>query len=142
MVKGIDTLIRLSKRALDELRKKQALLENQKTRYEQAIKKLNDEMEKEMRLAEKTPEMGSFFGGFAKHIRHKQDKLRVDIKKVEADLDAMTDEIQDAFADLKKYEIAKEQAELRAKAEESRKETIAMDEVAAIQFTRKNNEDA
>ena len=47
-MKGIETLIRLSKRSLDELRKKQAALEKEKDKFVQGIKKLEQEMQKEI----------------------------------------------------------------------------------------------
>lgn len=139
-MKGIHTLIRLSKRALDDLRKKQASLETQKEKLLDAIRKLDRELHNEMLLLQKAPEMGSFYGDFAKRIRSRQDTLREEIKKVEEELVQLSNEIMDAFADLKKYEIVRDNAKARAKAEEARKETIAMDEIASTQFARKDRQ--
>ncbi len=140
-MKGIDTLIRLSKRTLDELRKKQVALETQKEKLHDAIRRLNNEMESEMRLAQKSPEMATFYGGFAKRIKAKQAMLREETQKLEFELVVLSEQIIEAFADLKKYEIARDNAKARARAEAARKETIAMDEVAASQFLRKEKEE-
>jgi flagellar export protein FliJ len=140
-MKGIGTLIRLAKRKLDELRKKQSALENEKASLEQAIKNLQKELEKEIALAAKQPEMGHFYGGFAKRIQLRQQEYRAEIKKIEAAIVQVTELIRDAFSEQKKYEIAQENDRLRNRAEESRKETIEMDEIAGNQFTRKQREE-
>lgn len=140
-MKGIETLIRLSKRSLDELRKKQAALEKEKDKFVQGIKKLEQEMQKEIKLAAKTPEMATFYGGFAKRIKHRQAEYNEEVKKVEVKLLALSEEIRNAYADLKKYEIARDNAKARQKAEEARKETIMLDEIAGHQFARKEKEE-
>jgi flagellar FliJ protein len=140
-MKGIDTLIRLSKRALDELRKKQVALETQKAKLEQGIKNLANELLREQQLAAKSPEMGSFYGGFAKSIKERQQKLHQEIINVDLELSTLSEEVMVAFADLKKYEIARDNAKARKKAEEARRETIAMDEVAATRYTRQMKEE-
>jgi len=139
-MKGIETLIRLSKRTLDELRKKQVVLETEKAKLLQAIQKLGNEMQSEMKVAEKSPEMGSFFGGFAKRIKGRQATLYEEVQKVDVKLSALSEEIMVAFADLKKYEIARDNAKARLKAEVARKETIMMDEIAATRFIRQQEE--
>lgn len=140
-MKGIDTLIRLAKRDLDELRKRQVHLETAKDKLQQGIKNLAAELQREQKLAAQNPEMGSFFGGFAKNIKERQQKLNDEIKEIDVQLLALSEEIMVAFADLKKYEIARDNFKARKKAEEARKETIMMDEVAATQFTRKMKEE-
>jgi len=140
-MKGIDTLIRLAKRDLDELRKKQTELENQKEKYVSSIKRLQSELERERALAAKTPEMASFYGGFAKNIQEKQEKLKEDIKKTDELLALVAEQIMTAFADLKKYEIARDNFKARKKAEEARKETIELDEIASVKFIRKQKQE-
>lgn len=142
-MKGINTLIRLSKRTLDELRKQQAVLEAQREKLLEAVRKLKQEMEREMSLSAKAPEMATFYGQFAKHIRARQDDIRGEIAKVDAQIEQMADKIAEAFADLKKYEIARDNAKARQKAEEARKETIMMDDIAGVRFIRqqKDSED-
>lgn len=140
-MKGIDTLIRLAKRSLDELRKQQVLLETQKEKLQEAHNKLGSELKSEMKTAEKTPEMGGFYGGYAKRIKERQIVLQGEVKKVEIELVKLSESILQAFADLKKYEIARDNAKARAKAKEARRETIALDEVASNQFMRKEKEE-
>lgn len=138
-MKGLKTLIRLSKRVLDELRRKLTNLENQKAALEQAIIAIQMEMDAEMISASKQPEMSQFFGGFASRLRARQDELRAEIRKLDKQMDDLRTEITAAFADLKKYEIALDMAKQREKEKQQRIETDMMDEIAAQQHLRKQD---
>ncbi len=139
-MKTLDTLIRLHKRTLDELRRNMVALENQKSQLQQAIINMQKELDKEMALATKQPEMANFFGEFAKRIRNRQDNLRQEISALDVKITALNKEIFEAFTELKKYEVAKENAKQRMREEEKRKETLVLDEIAAQQYQKKLNE--
>ncbi|NBX03016.1 MAG: hypothetical protein EBR02_02905 [Alphaproteobacteria bacterium] len=139
-MKGINTLIKLSKRELDGLRREMASLETQKAQLQEATQKLSEELLREQELASKQPEMGAFFGGFATRIKKRQEEIAAEIKKLDEKIRALNEKILVAFSELKKYEIAKENAEKRALEEQNRKETIMLDEIAGQQFHRKQAE--
>lgn len=136
-MKTLDTLIRLHKRTLDELRRNMGALENQKAQLQQAIQAMQKELDKEIALAGKQPEMANFFGGFAKRIKNRQDIIHQEIRALDVKITALNKEIFEAFTELKKYEIAKENAKLRAREEEKRKETLMLDEIASQQYQKK-----
>jgi flagellar export protein FliJ len=136
-MKGLTTLIRLHKRNLDDLRRQMVILENEETQLQQAVVTLQQELESEIKLAAAKPEMSSFFGEFAKRIRNRQEKIRQEIKEVETKIRKLNDEIAEEFTELKKFEIALENAKNRAKSEENRKETLMLDEIAAQQYQKK-----
>ncbi|MDX2112560.1 MAG: flagellar export protein FliJ [Alphaproteobacteria bacterium] len=140
-MKGLLTLIKLSKRRLDELRRKLGNLEGQKAQLEEVLRSLSAELAKELELAGGQPEMSGFFGGFAKRIQQRQDAIHQEIKKIEIEITKTRDEISDAFSEQKKYEIAADNAKKRAAEEQNRKETLALDEVAEQQHRRKNKEE-
>lgn len=140
-MKGLLTLIKLSKRTLDELRRKMTSLENQKAQLEQAIVNLRKEVEEEMKMAAQRPEMGNFFGGFAKRMRQRELDLRAEISKVEQQILSLSEEITLAFADLKKYEIALENHKAREREKATRRETELMDEIASQQHHRKEEKE-
>ncbi len=139
-MKTLDTLIRLHKRTLDELRRNMVSLENQKSQLQQAIVNLQKDLDKEMLLAGEQPEMSHFFGEFAKRIKNRQDNLRDEIRSLDIKITELNGKIFEAFAELKKYEIARENAKQRAREAENRKETIMLDEIAAQQFLKKQSE--
>ncbi len=139
-MKGLVTLIKLSKRELDELRRQMASLETQKAQFEEVLTKLAEELRSEQVLAEKQPEMGAFFGGFATRIKKRQEQVHAEIKALDKKIAELNEKIMVAFSELKKYEIAKENAQKRAAEKVARNETIMLDEIASQQFHRKQTE--
>jgi flagellar export protein FliJ len=136
-MKGIDTLIKLHKRTLDELRRQIGALENQKQQFLSALKKLAEDLQNEMKMASEKPEMSQFFAGFSKRIQERQRLIAEEIKKLDKQIDKLTDDARAAFGEVKKFEIAKANAEKRKQKEIARKETIALDEIASQQDQRK-----
>lgn len=136
-MKGLDTLIKLHRRTLDELRKQIAVLENQKAQLIAASQKLDQELKDEMQAAGKQPELSGFFGGFAKRIRLRQQKIAQEIKELDKKLATLADAAQAAFGEVKKFEIARERKQRRALKEAERKDTIRLDEIAGVQDRRK-----
>ncbi len=141
-MKTLDTLIRLHKRTLDGLRRRMGELENQKAQLQQAIKNLQIELDNEVKLAAKQPEMANFFGEFAKRIKIRQENIQHEIGTIDHKIAELNKEIFEAFTELKKYEIAKENAKIRARDAANRKETLMLDEIATQQFQRKNKENS
>lgn len=140
-MKGLKTLIKLNRRKLDELRRRMGVLENQKNQLLAQSARLSKELEQEIVMASQKPEMGQFFGGFAKRIQKRQEDIAAEVRKLDQQMAALRDEIANAFADVKKFEIAEENAKKREEAERNRKETIMLDDIAAQQYTRRQTED-
>ena len=111
-MKGLTTLIKLHKRTLDELRRKMGALENQKSQLQLASARLQEELEREMKMAAKQPEMSNFFGGFAKRIKKRQDDIAGEIKAIEQRMAKLADEISEAYTELKKFR-SRERVEAR-----------------------------
>jgi len=82
-VKSIDTLIKLHKRELDELRKQMVSLENQKAQLQLLSAKLAADLEDEIRKAKEQPELSQFFGGFAKRIQKRQEEIAGEVKALD-----------------------------------------------------------
>ncbi len=135
-MKGLSTLIKLHKRDLDVLRKKMVVLESQRSQLEQLIQRLQDELTQEIALAGKTPEMGAFFGDFAKRIKTRQEQIRKEIQALDRKMNVLREEIATAFGELKKYEIALENAKKKKVAAQNRLDTIVLDEIASQQHQR------
>lgn len=122
------------------MRRNMAALEGQKEQLHQSIKSLQNELEKEMKLAGLQAEMANFFGEFAKRIRGRQDMLHGEIKNIDVKIAELNKEIFGEFTELKKYEIARENLKQKMAEEEKRKETLMLDEIAAQQFQRRMTE--
>ena len=138
-MKTLNTLIRLHKRNLDELRRSMVALESQKDQLIQTIEASQRELEREVDLAKNTPEMSSFFGEFAKRIKNRQEKIHKEIQAIDKKITELNNKMAQGFTELKKFEIALENAKNRIKTEEIRKETLMLDEIAAQQFHNQNS---
>jgi flagellar protein FliJ len=139
-MKGLATLIKLHKRALDELRRKMTSLESQKIQLQKLSGKLAEDVKTEMHLAGQQPEMGNFFGDYAKRMKMRQQEIAGEIKSLDKQMDTLGNEIAEAFTELKKFEIAQENDRRRKLEIEKQKETLAMDEIAGQQFQRRKEE--
>jgi len=136
-MKGLNTLIKLHKRSLDELRRQMVALENQKAQLLSLSAKLKDELAAEIVTASRNPEMGNFFGNFSKRIEKRQLEIAKEVAALDKQMKDLDVQIVAAFAELKKFEIALDNAKKRKQAEADRRETGEMDEIAGQQHRRK-----
>src|SRR5574337_47828 len=104
-MKKYDTLIKLHKRTLDELRRRMGSLENQKSQLLQLAARLREDLQREMTMAGERPEMSMFFGDFAKRIQVRQEEIGNEVLLLDQQMDKLRDEIATVFADVKKFEI-------------------------------------
>lgn len=134
------TLIKLHRRKLDELRRHMSELEGQKQQLLGVSARMQEELREEIEKAGLQPEMGHFFGGFAKRIQQRQEDIAAEVKSLDGQMDTLSEEIAQAYTDVKKYEIAQDNALKREKEKQSRKETILLDEMAGQQYRRQTEE--
>jgi flagellar export protein FliJ len=139
-VKSLNTLIRLQKQKVDELRRRQGALENKRQQLLQRLEDLADELKKEQKLASENPEMGGFFGDFAGRIRLRREETTAEIKKVEKQMDELAAQIRAAFAEQKRYEIVRDQRLAEQRAQLEKRETEQLDETGAQAHERKPKE--
>jgi len=130
-MKTLATLIRLQKQKLDVLRRRLGVLQNQRARQVAKDESLVAERERELQLAGKTPEMGGFFGNFAKRIRQRREEIAAEIVRIDEQINATTDQVRDVFGEMKKYEIALENRRKAETLERHRKDVSRLDEAAA-----------
>lgn len=135
-MKSLKTLIKIHKHELDGLRRDMVSMEGERGRLEGAVRRLQQELLDEAKKASASPDLSRYFGNFAKRIRQRQQQLREEILKVQKRIDTLREKIAVAFSEVKKYEIALQNAQRREEHEALRKENIAMDELAGQQFQR------
>ena len=133
MANELHTLIRLSQLRLDEKRKAMAVLLAKVEAVEAEKARILGELAAE---SQKPP--GAFEGGltpgpFIKASYQKRDQMDELLRTLAKEVEAAQTEIQTAFEELKRYEIAAEQRALKAKKEAARRETKALDETGSTQ---------
>jgi flagellar protein FliJ len=135
------TLIRLAKLQLDEKRKALALLiakeDEMKAMRAGVLQRLADEQGKTTPVMEGGRSMGAFIDASFK----KRDEIDAAIVALGKFIEQAQAEVQTAFEELKRYELAQEQRRLKAAKEQARRETKAMDEVGATRSQRRKSDD-
>lgn len=136
-MKSLNTLIRLQKRKVDDLRRNLAQIENQKQQMLDRIAALEDELQRELQLGEKSPEMAAFFGDFVGRIRKRKLEITEEIKKIEKKIDVAREQVRLAFGELKRYEIVRDRRLEEAKKLREKREGEELDEIALQRHVRK-----
>jgi flagellar FliJ protein len=140
MSSDLRTLIRLHKWQLDEKRKALTELQPQADRLAEQAKRLEEEIVQEQDVARGSVEVSYSYAFFAKVAIDRRRRLAQSIAQVEAQIAVATEEMAEAFQELKRYELAQESRD-RRKAEEVRHRGNAMlDEVALSGFVRRQRE--
>lgn len=139
-MKGLPALIKLKQRELDTLRRELAELEQELENLRLESKRLAEELTSEQKLAAESPEMGAFYGKFAKGIEEKQKLIQRKSRDVNEKIRKLRDTIFEAFTELKRLEIARDNLLAAEEEEKKKQEQMMLDEVGIQQFTRHGRE--
>lgn len=134
-------LIRFHRHQLDEKRRALRLLEEREAAVQQDIQTLDDRVLAEQHLARQSPSGGAAYGGFVRASLDRRASLVQDLHKASEAVLAGHDEVREAFAELKRYEICLEARERRALEERNRREQSAADETAIDRHRRRRDDD-
>jgi len=136
MAKGLKTLIRLSEWTVDEKRRELGIkLENLAT-LEDNLDALGKELIREQTSAASSPqEAGLYYGNYADQVIARREQLHVDIADMEHQVSEARDALNEAYRELKKYEVAEQTRKDREAKELDRKEQILLDDLAIQNFT-------
>lgn len=137
-MKSIITLVRIKKREMDALKRQQAVLERQRDDVVGGIARLATQLEQEMKLAEEMPEMGHFFGDFSLAIKKRQEVMRLHVRRLEAELDKLADQLRERFSELKKYEITLANWERKRDMALAHRAQQEMDEIGIRGYVRRH----
>lgn len=137
MSSGLHTLIRLHKWRLDEKRRALAGLQALADKLAQDTARLEREILAEQEIARSSPEASFGYGNFAKQAIERRKRLAQSVAQVEHQIAEATEEMAEAFQELKRYELAQEGRDRREDAKRKTRENAALDEVALSGFTRR-----
>lgn len=137
----LDPLIRLRKFTVDEKQKIVAALYREAEKVEEAKAHLQKQIEDERVLAEEKNDFETVkaYGLFVDNARHKIDDFNDFLAEINAKIELAQDDLREAFSELKKVEIIQRNRELEARAEETRRENIGLDEIAGEVFRRRDD---
>jgi flagellar protein FliJ len=139
MAQDISALIRLKKFTVDEERRKLGELlghEAELTRREQALE-AGVKREQALASADPTGICAQSYGRFAESVVRDRARMRDARAKLEAAIARQQDVVAEAYREFKTVEILQQNRDRRTALELSRKEQIAMDEIAANNHRRR-----
>lgn len=135
---GLTSIIRLRKHELDEKRRVVTQLQTLLDNLEREERRTLDALEAEKKHAEVDEETRAAFPNYNKRVQAKLKELRAEQEKVKIAIDRARAELQDAFKELKTYEITEDNRQKRIEAEEKRKENQTMDDIGIEGHRRKD----
>src|ERR1700742_190992 len=131
-MKRTNTLIRLRRFRVDELKRRLATLDGMKADAERKLADLEDSVAREKQRAGDSDIGRLAFPSFLKSIESRRENLRGTLKDIERERVQAQDELTSAFQDLKALEIATEQQQKRLSEIEARRTQSRVDEMALV----------
>ena len=136
----IEKLIRFHKFDLDEKRRYLRELEEQEARIQDAIDGIDQEISDEQTFSRGQAEFAPYFGGYASRTKARREALEVELDKAHQEVEGAREVVTQAFEELKKYEITKDQQDHREYLEGERQAQVELDEIALTGHIRKTGE--
>jgi len=138
-MKSRGTLIKLHRFRADEAKTKLAGLEAIRADMGRKVAELDNHLSEEGRRATEN-EIGRFaYPSFARSIRERKEKLAASISEIERSIAEARIELQEAYQELKKFELAEEARVKREGEKIAAAETNAADERSLQRFIRTRN---
>jgi len=137
-MKRTNTLIRLRRFRVDDLKRRLATLDAMKADAERKLSDLEDSVTREKQRAGDSDIGRLAFPSFLKSIESRRENLRETLKDLERERVQAQDELTTAFQDLKALEFATEQQQKRADEIEARRSQSRVDEMALVRHLRKH----
>ena len=135
---SLDTLIKLHRWQLDEQRRKVAQFENLAEKLRAELRRLDGEEEFEQRVAGESHEANYAYSGYAKSLIDRRAKLTRSIEDTARQIVDARAALADAYAEVKRYEIAAANRLLAKHRGIERLRQQELDEVALAVYRRKS----
>jgi flagellar export protein FliJ len=137
-MKRTNTLIRLRRFRVDELKRRLATLDAMKADVERKLADLEDSVAREKQRAGDSDIGRLAFPSFLRSIEARRENLRATQKDIERERSQAQEDLTAAFQDLKALEFATEQQAKRAEEVEARRAQSRLDEMALVRHLRKH----
>jgi flagellar export protein FliJ len=134
-----DTLLRLKRFRVDEMKRRMAAIEAMKTDLEKKLTDLDDNVAREKQRAGDSDIGRLAFPSFLKSIESRRENLRITLRDIEKEHAAAQADLTNAFQDLKSLEFATEQQAKRLAEIQTRRAQSRMDEMAMVRHLRKHS---
>ena len=126
-----EPLIRLARFKVEELQKQMAEIERARASIGGQIARLEQSVPEEQAVAAEDKDGYLAYGSYARSVIQRKDNLRASLDEVAGQADALRTRLEDAFAELKKYELLEERRLARIQDTLRAAEQAEMDEIAS-----------
>jgi len=133
-----DTLLRLKRFRVDEMKRRIASIDAMKADLERKLSDLDDNVAREKQRAGDSDIGRLAFPSFLRSIEARRENLRTTLKEIEREYAAAQQDLTDAFQDLKSLEVATEQQAKRLSEMQARRAQARLDEIALVRHLRKH----
>jgi flagellar export protein FliJ len=139
-MKSRDTLVRLHKFKVDEVQRRLKSLRDMRADLARKTQDLEVMMQDEQRRAAGSDLGRLAYPTFARSVQARRENIQRSIDEVEKQMSGVQDELEAAFAELKKFETEAEAAAARERLAESRRAQAIADEAAITAHIRKSSD--
>ena len=136
-MKGLDTLIKLYRRRLDEQRRQMVALERQRDALKAQLAALAESLVREGDLAGDNGALAPGFPTFLAATLARRTTLENAILEMDARIAEAYELLAELFQETKRYEVAAQRRDLRARDLEARRSQATLDEIGLVQFRLK-----
>lgn len=136
-MKHFESQIRLHKWQVDEAQRRLAELLRLEDRLREDLRRLEAEQANEQQVAAASVEASLTYGVYVEQLIDRRHKLNRSIAEVVEQVTQAREALKDAFAELKKFELAAEAAEERARRRRAQRDQQQQDEIGLGIFRRR-----
>lgn len=137
-MKRRDSLMRLKRFRVDDLKRRMATLDGMKADLERKLADLEESVARERQRANDSDIGRLAFPSFLRSIDVRRENLRATLKELEREREQAQGDLTAAFQDLKSLELAMESQAKRAQDVETRRGQGRLDEMALVRHLRKH----
>src|SRR5471030_492979 len=134
-----DTLLRLKRFRVDEMKRRIASIDAMKADLERKLTDLDDNVAREKQRAGDSDIGRLAFPSFLRSIETRRENLRTTLKEIEREHASAQLDLTNSFQDLKSLEFATEQQAKRLAEMQTRRQQARMDEMAMVRHLRKHS---
>jgi len=137
-MKRRDSLLRLKRFRVDELKRRLATLDEMKADLERKLSDLDDSVVREKSRSSDSDIGRLAFPSFLQSIDVRRKNIRTTMADLERERTQQQEDLAAAFQDLKSFELAEEERLRRAADAETRSAQSRLDEMAIVRHLRKH----
>lgn len=133
---ALESMVRVHQWMLDERQRKLADLQALVQKLKDDLTALDHQLESEREVAGQSAEAGMAYPAFVAAALDRRKKLCDTIADLETEVESVREEVAEAFGELKKFEMARDNHEARQAANRNRRERLNFDELGVSIYRR------